>query len=75
MKKIVFYIAALLILLTAASGNAFCQAVMTMTTETNTKKVKVCLDGSGKATINCEKRKNYIFQTYSLMLRINYING
>ena len=33
MKKIVFYIAALLILLTAASGNAYCQAVMTMKTQ------------------------------------------
>ena len=33
MKSLFFYTATTLILLTAASGNAFCQAVMTMTTQ------------------------------------------
>ena len=35
MKRLFFHTIALLILLTATSGNAFCQAVMMMKTETN----------------------------------------
>jgi len=33
MKKIIFHLTAIFILLTATSGNAYCQSVMTMTTQ------------------------------------------
>jgi len=59
MNKPFFYTATAIILLTAASGNAYCQAVMTMTTFE--KQVQISLGGSGKITIDWGdgKRKNY----------------
>jgi len=55
MNKPFFYTFAAIILLTAASRNAFCQAVMTMTT--SEKYAEIGLKGSGKITIDWGDRK------------------
>jgi len=83
MNKPFFHTLAAIILLTAASGNAFCQAVMTMTTETNFREFedKTIFEGdtlNGKIKTITQntygeysKGKDviYIFDEYGLQIR------
>jgi len=77
MNKPFFYTAAAIILLTAASRNAFCQAVMTMTTAPKTEKVKIGLAGSGNITIDWGdgKSENYTFSSDYLWIEHTYSDG